>query len=311
MIQLSNKLLNSPLSEKVAITQDIINSDKLMTQCIPSNQNSLLTQNSSLEKILKQTENWEKNKMKIHRRSKQIQEGRNYKCECGKSYFSYSALNNHIKIKHNERFIKRTRGRPLKYPKKEKYDFEKTSYYNFFIENGRAPEKEKSFDVLSLIQRAFAFIYTSTTSNKLFSKANTFDDIPILSNLVSRNVIFDKPKNEKICDEIFTEYLADFMNKTNEKYFLFMIKFILLFREFYDLSENKHKKEDEKKAVTNVLSPHKLPDLSNEFYCYFMETNDFFGMNVDEKNEIVEIIQHFCTWLFKNDYTQLKLSLAS
>ena len=60
------------------------------------------------------------------------------------------------------------------------------------------------------------------------------------------------------------------------------------------------------------LTPEGLPDLCNEFYGEFMEPNDFFGIdNQEEKNEIIEIIQHFCIWLFKNDYTKSKLSLAS
>ena len=43
-----------------------------------------------------------------------------------------------------------------------------------------------------------------------------------------------------------------------------------------------------------------------------MEPNNFFGIeNNDEKNEIIEIIQHFCIWLFKKEYTKSKLSLAS
>ena len=102
------------------------------------------------------------------------------------------------------------------------------------------------------------------------------------------------------------------MNQTNKKYFSFMLKFVLLFRECYNISKNKEKKEDEKKFVTNSLSPEELPNLCNEFYGEFMEQNDFFGINEkDEKNEIVEIIQHFCIWLFKNGYTKSKLSLAS
>ena len=134
-----------------------------------------------------------------------------------------------------------------------------------------------------------------------------------MANLVIRkNDILNKPKNEKTCDEIFYEYLISFMNKTNKKYFSLMLKFILLFRECYDLSKNKEKKEGEKKAVTDTLSPEGLPDLCNEFYGEFMEPNNFFGIEeAEEKNEIVEIIQHFCIWLFKNEYTKSKLSLAS
>ena len=102
------------------------------------------------------------------------------------------------------------------------------------------------------------------------------------------------------------------MKKTNKKYFSLILKFIILFKECYDLSKNKDKKNEEKISLTDTLTPEELPDLCNEFYGEFMEPNNFFGINdLNEKNEIVESIQHFCIWLFKNEYTKSKLSLAS
>ena len=89
------------------------------------------------------------------------------------------------------------------------------------------------------------------------------------------------------------------------------MKFVILFMECYDISKNKEVK-GEKQAVTNKITPEGLPDLCNEFYGEFMEQNNFFGIDEqEERNEIIEIIQHFCIWLFKNEYTKSKLSLAS
>jgi hypothetical protein len=163
-----------------------------------------------------------------------------------------------------------------------------------------------------LVQEVFRFIYEAPTACKLFSRPKTYKENPILANLVSKKNIPNRLRNEKTCDDVFYEYLNTFMSKTNRKYFSLMLKFIILFRECYDLSKNKEKNEDEKVSVTNTLPPEGLPDLCNEFYGEFMEPNNFFGIyEVDEKNEIVEIIQHFCIWLFKNEYTKSKLSLAS
>ena len=129
--------------------------------------------------------------------------------------------------------------------------------------------------------------------------------------MVSRNNIQNKVGNVKTCDDAFSEYLISFMNKTNRKYFSLMLKLILLFRECYDIIKNKDKNEEEKQAVTNSLSPQELPELCNEFFA-FLEDNGFFGIiGIGEGNDIVEIILHFCTWLFKNKYTLSKLSLAS
>lgn len=207
---------------------------------------------------------------------------------------------------------KRGRGRPRKYPPKSNGDFESTKYDIFFNQNGRSADVGASIDVLSVIKEVFSFIYEVPKASKLFSRPKSYKDIPVLADLASRKNILDKPRNEKTCDEVFYEYLASFMNKTNKKYFSLMLKFILLFRECYDVSKNKEKKDGEKKAVTDTLPPEGLPDLCNEFYGEFMEPNNFFGIyDLDEKNEIVEIIQHFCIWLFKNEYTKSKLSLAS
>ena len=158
----------------------------------------------------------------------------------------------------------------------------------------------------------FHFLYEGPDASKLFSHPKTFEENPILNNLVLNSNVSSKPKNEKTCDEVFYEYLHNFQNKTNTKYFSLLLKFILLFRECYDISKTKDSKEEVKKAVTDTISPEGLPDLCNEFYGEFMEPNNFFGIeNNDEKNEIIEMIQHFCIWLFKNEYTKSKLSLAS
>ena len=158
----------------------------------------------------------------------------------------------------------------------------------------------------------FHFLYEGSYANKLFSSPHTFEENPILKNLVENNNVSSKPKSEKTCDEVFYEYLHTFQSKTNKKYFSLLLKFVLLFRECYDISKTKDSKEEIKKAVTDSISPECLPDLCNEFYVEFMEPNNFFGIEEgEEKNEIIEIIQHFCIWLFKNEYTKSKLSLAS
>ena len=108
-------------------------------------------------------------------------------------------------------------------------------------------------------------------------------DNPVLSMIVNlnkgKNPFGNKMKTEKNCDEVFAEYLNTFKDKTNKKYFTLLVKFIILFRECYDLSANKEKKDGEKSAVTNKLTPEGLPDLCNEFYGEFMEPNEFFGLN--------------------------------
>ena len=64
-------------------------------------------------------------------------------------------------------------------------------------------------------------------------------------------------------------------------------------------------------VMTNYKSPEGLPDLCNEFYGEFLVPNNFFGFYGNDIDEFIEIIQHFCAWLFKNEYTKSKLTLAN
>ncbi len=221
-------------------------------------------------------------------------------------------IKNYKKIKNPELLeYQPSRGRPRKYLSKAEGDFESTKYEIFFNSSSRCPEEGKSINTQSVISQVFDFIYKGNHVEKLFSHPQSFKENPILLNLNDEIPISDKPKNTKSCDEVFYEYLNTFKDKTNEKYFALLIKFVLLFRECYDNSKAKDSKEEEKKAVTDHLPPEGLPDLCNEFYGEFMEPNNFFDLDENDRNEIIEIILHFCIWLFKNEYTKSKLSLAN
>ena len=93
----------------------------------------------------------------------------------------------------------------------------------------------------------FDFIYKCKYSEKLLSKFEKSEDNPILINLLERKEIVNKANKEKTYDEIFYEYLSLFKDKTNQKYFSLMVKFILLFREFYIKNNNENEKENKEK----------------------------------------------------------------
>ena len=58
------------------------------------------------------------------------------------------------------------------------------------------------------------------------------------------------------------KHLYIFYDKSNDQYFTILIKFVALFREWYDISKNKEKAR-EREVVTNKLTPEGLPDLWN------------------------------------------------
>jgi hypothetical protein len=253
-------------------------------------------------------------KKERHRRSKYDRDYLRYACHCGKLFISQPGLNYHIKTKHPELVteqMKRGRGRPRKYPLLEN-QFETSRYDGFFHTPLRRNETGNQINIKEIVEKVFDFIYKGKYKDKLFSHPREYSEIFILDNLIKNTKFPIKQKKESTCDEAFYEYLNAFKNKCNEKYYTLLLKFVLLFRECYDVHSNRDVPEENRTAVTNLLTPEKLPELCNEFYGEFLDQNDFFGIeDEDDRNEIIDIIQHFCAWLFKNDYTKSKLSLAS
>ena len=132
--------------------------------------------------------------------------------------------------------------------------------------------------------------------NPLFKKI--YEDIPMEGNE-------NKAKN---CDQVFFEYLKFLAGKCNKDYFIFAFKFAVCFRE--SINKFKNNEIDSKKEYTEVYNSDQVPDVCNEFITEFMENANYFGLNSDdEKNEFIEIIQHYCFWMFDNGYTTSRLTL--
>lgn len=190
----------------------------------------------------------------------------------------------------------------------------------------RKPDNEP-FNVSEVIKLVFDDIYMGKYREKCFIQPTHYTDHPILQ-MLFHEVSLNKTKNEKTCDDIFYEYLHQYQNQTNKAYFILMLKFVILFRECMNISKQKEvpggKSGAEvdtsldqpspiyKKEYSSVSNAENAPELCNEFITEFMENNNYFKIEDEwERNEIIELIQHFCYWLHKNEYTQSKLSLLS
>ena len=229
---------------------------------------------------------------------------------------SQPALNNHKKSKHPELNVngeKRGRGRPRKYLPNMPGDFETNKYESFFSDVNRKKEEEKLINTSEVVNNVFNFLYKGTYAAKLYHHIEKFEENAVLKCLNENVPISTKEKKLKTADEVFYEYLVYTKEQANETYFTLIVKFTLLFRECFNLSQSKKPDstlQPEEEASRTML-PETLPELCNEFYTEFMESNNFFGIEQEkEKREIIEIIQHFCIWLFKSEYTKSKLSLA-
>ena len=156
-------------------------------------------------------------------------------------------------------------------------------------------------------ERIFQEIYVDYKSY-LPKAYNNILDNPLFKKIYDNINLENNENKAKNCDEVFFEYLKDMATQTNKDYFIFVFKFAVCFRE--SINKFKTNEVDPNKEYTEVYNSDQVPDVCNEFITEFMENADYFGMNSDDnKNEFIEIIQHFCFWMFDNGYTTSRLTL--
>ena len=275
-------------------------------------------------------------KAKRHRRGKNEINERNYRCpDCDKCYLSGPALTTHRKTKHGygNNGEKRNRGRPKKEGLNENSQNNPQNKFNcFFNDENRKPisldqninDKIINTDIIKeYLEKIFnqckkeLFKDIEQPENYSFykllmenwEKENPFSNPESFSALTKTGESSNKVQTFSL-DQLFFLYLKEFSNKTNKDYFWFMIKFIVLFRECINtLRKNLVKKEDQSennKLYTEIYNAETVPEICNDFFLEFMEPSSFFGLN---KEELIELIQHFCYWLYLKQYTQSHLTL--
>jgi hypothetical protein len=149
-----------------------------------------------------------------------------------------------------------------------------------------------------LVKNAFSHLFVNY-KNKIFSNINIISE----HNLFNKILEATSAKLVTTADEIFAKYIVNIFPQANKEYFLFVIKFIVLFRECLNIS-----KSDISNEFTVTGNAENVPDTCNEFITEFMENNEFFGLDI---NELIEIIQHLCNWLYENKFTTSRLTLLN
>lgn len=288
-------------------------------QNINSTESKQNNNSNTSEKKLKTT--------KRHRRGKFIEDSRDFKCpECFRTYLSASALKNHRRMKHNFGIEneKKGRGRPKKEFFEEEYVNQMKKEYNIFLE-----EKKKRNDVkidFVKIKGVFEEMFKEY-KNDLFGsieniEKNTFFNLfkdkwekenPNLDTQSYSSMINCTPAvqivNKPPIDCIFFQYLKYVSNIINEDYVVFILKFIIIFRQYI----NKEKKRsinneyitENKKEYTQLYDSSVIPDFFNDFLVDFMENRNYFLLDPDET---IKIIEYFCFWLFLEGYTDSHLT---
>ena len=277
---------------------------------------------------------------KRHRRRKDEITDRNFQCpDCDKCYLSGPALTTHRKTKHgyeiNYTGEKKIRGRPKKEDIPQNPTFVAQNKYNSFFKNEmrKPPSLDQTINdktiTLEIIKNNLCDIFRQC-HKQLFVKYNNVENYPFYK-LIIENWEKEIPNIEQECfyddnqknnngelkkikspciDGLFYLYLREFSKKTNKDYFWFIIKFVVLFRECINQKKEKFVKEEmmteKKRNYSQIYNAEAIPEMCNDFYIEFMEPNEFYGLN---QSELIELIQHFCYWLYCNQYTQSHLTL--
>ena len=173
-------------------------------------------------------------------------------------------------------------------------------FKNFFQRDFRAGKPEES--IIDLIGDAFKHLYYNY-QGKIFQSINSVQDHKLYRKIeeVSRNT----EKDLENADEVCAKYIVEAFPQCNRDYFLFLVKFVVLFRE---CTNKINCSDDLYGEYTSVNKGECFPDMCNPFITDFMENNDYFGLDL---NELIEIIQHFCNWLYENKHTTSRLTLLS
>lgn len=290
---------------------------------------------NKIKKNKKKKDNSETKRIRRKKNENEIIDGI-YKCsECEKSYLSPQALLTHQKNKHKYlNFEKRPKGRPskLNFKADDEEILYKRKYKTFFNEEHRKYKNEndknnknKSIS-LSVVKKELENIFNSSKYKFLFENEEICNNS--FYQIISYNWEKEESESEKESlgvitslsnssnqvkmtnlDMIFFKYLKEVSEKTNNTYFSFIIKFIVIFRQCINILKNdlvnKEIQSDKKIYYTQRYNAESIPESCNDIFNY-LEQNKFFDLN---QNELFEIVQHFCYWLYEKHYSESHLTL--
>lgn len=118
----------------------------------------------------------------------------------------------------------------------------------------------------------------------------------------------DKKVQSCPIDGGFYKYIKYISSNTNETYFKFLLKFIIIFRECINKFRKQFVRSDhitkDKCVYTQLFNAETVPDICNDFCSDYLPMYNNFEMDF---NELLEVIQHFCFFLYKEKLTQSHL----
>ena len=328
--QISNPSATPNLPLNLPQTQGKINSNILentsnsylvdMPNNILSKNNQLVQSNNNFseEGSENDSKKFGKDNAHIRRRSKNDTEGRTFQCKlCQKSYLSYPALYTHCKQKHNTNNSSgRGRGRPKKdiidgNVEKSKYNPKDISYFDKEDRKGTTTNFDE--EINNAFNELFGEKNIERNNKRQIPEYKTIEQHKFLNEFLhdehkTNNGSTNEDDENKVTDLVLIEYLNQNSNYCNPEYYLKLIKFVTLFREYVNIA-NKDKVKETDKKYTEINSAEDVPDISNEFITEFLDPDsnqEDFGFSKDES---INLTQNLCHWMYEKNYTCSKLSL--
>jgi hypothetical protein len=239
---------------------------------------------------------------------------KSYNCNiCQKIYYSYPALYTHKRNKHNI----------IPITGKQKIFDKRIAVKYSAIENDSC----RMGDILPGIILTYKNVLEKFLSNpNCILYRNSFDytqhrGYKILKEILEKgectNIEIPKSEEHPSIDKIFIIYLVYFSKVTRDSRMVELItQFIILFREHINIVGPEYKKSFQKFGIKldfNPSSPYTsfndcfdVPNYINDFISVFINMK---GLNFEYKvNEILDISQNFCNWLFVNKFTNFKIA---
>ena len=264
---------------------------------------------------------------------------RKYKCDyCNKKYLSKPALCTHKKQKHSLTYISKDPVENLEdnEPKKIKFIKAKEKYTDFFNDENKVSKFIDNTEQKEKIKQ----IFNSNLILDLVSKSSDYKNIeeyPFYKLIIEewekdqtktaeesfiqkiKNNYISKSKNRRLqkrnvppLDEIFLSYLKQLNKNLKHSYLSNITLFIISFRKFInDLKRSQITPDLVKPGqneFTHLFNARDLPEIANDYF------NDFLPkysecINNEIRKDFIDIIQHFCFWLYDNNYSDCILSL--
>ena len=160
------------------------------------------------------------------------------------------------------------------------------------------------------VKNKFNKTVIKSNDDKTFLSDKSLISIPQKNdkNNVKRDINLSSNAKMTILDGVFIIYLKEISKITNIDYFSFIIKFIVILREYINKSKESLVSKDiegqPKAYYSQIYNAEIVPEICNNFFNSLPNNN----YNLD-KNELIEIVQHFCYWLYDNHYSLSHLVL--